>query len=401
MKQKEKKEHIILFKLLFTALMVIVYLIGRKIPLYGIDTAAYMYVEPDAESLLEQMIGGDVHRYSVFALGMSPYIMASIMIQVYSNYRRKSPKGRLSTRKTNLLKVGLALIFAIWQAFSRAWELKYVVEGKEYYLTCVIAAIEMIAGVMVVIWISARNKQYGIGGRTALIYVNILEGMMYTFKGKSWETLALPLGICVGVIFIMEFMENTEVRLPLQRISIHNLHSNKDYLAMKLNPVGIMPVMYSSAVFSLFGMMTKGLSNLFPRSEFFFWLKENMVRTQTLGIVVYLGIICFLTIVLSGVFLNLDDVTEQLMKNGDSLLDIHAGKDTKKYLSRKLRQVSCFSSIIMCICVGAPLVLQLRGNIESSMVMLPVSVMMMVGMWNRLYLEASSLRCLEKYHMFI
>ena len=399
-KKKEKKEHIVSLKLLYTALIVLLYLMGRKIPLFYIDTAAYQSMAVE-ESLLLQMIGGDAYRYSVFALGVSPYISASILVQVYSNYRKKSHKGALDVGKTNRLTVGLCLFFTVWQAVVHVRKLIFVpAAGRESWIYA-IAVLEMIAGVMVVLWLSARNKQYGIGGRTMLIYVNIVDGMLNTLKKQEWSGLAIPLMVSVVVVFVMLIMENTQVRLPLQRISIYSLNKDKDYLPLKLNPIGVMPVIYSSAIFSLFGMLAGGLAQLFPKQSFCIWLSENVVQYRPLGIGLYLGIICVLTMLLSGVFLNLDEVTEQLLKNGDSILDVYAGEDTKKYLTGKLRRLSVFSALVMCACVGGPLILQCMGKMNESLSMFPVSVMMMVGIWNQLHQEVDSLRCLEKYHMFI
>lgn len=401
LKKREKKEHIVFFKLLYTALIVLLYLLGRKIPLFHIDTVAYQNMAVEGESLLLQMIGGDTYRYSVFALGVSPYISASILVQVYSNYRKRSHKGALDVGKTNRLTVGLCLFFTVWQAVVHVRKLIFVpVDGQEPWIYA-IAVLEMIAGVMVVLWLSARNKQYGIGGRTMLIYVNIVDGMLNTLKKQEWGGLALPLMVSVLVVFIMLIMENTQVRLPLQRISIYSLKKDKDYLPLKLNPIGVMPVIYSSAIFSLFGMLASGLAQLFPKQSFCIWLSENVVQNRPLGIGLYLGIICLLTMLLSGVFLNLDEVTEQLLKNGDSILDIYAGEDTKRYLTGKLRLLSVFSALVMCVCVGGPLILQCMGKMDESLSMFPVSVMMMVGIWNQLHQEVDSLRCLEQYHMFI
>lgn len=399
--QKQEKEKIVLYKLLYTMLILLLYLVGRKIPLYGIDTTAYVDMSQDAQSLLMQMIGGDANRYSIFALGISPYITASILLQVYSTYRSRSPKGRLEVGKINKLTVGLSLFFAFGQGISHLEELIFGVSEEKMLLTSAIAVLEMVAGVMIVLWISARNQQYGIGGRTAIIYVNIVDGLLTTLKGQSIQALMIPIAVSVAVVFVMEIVDNTELRLPLQRISIYHIHADKDYLPIKLNPVGVMPVMYASAVFSLVGSMAQAVGNIFPNWDNMQWVLDNLQLSRPLGIGVYLFIICFLSIVLSGVFLNLDEVAETLQKNGDSILDIHAGKDTKKYLSGRLRTISIYSAVVMCLCVGVPMILQVMGQIDGALVMFPVSVMMMVGMWNQLYREIDALRCIENYQMFL
>ena len=89
------------------------------------------------------------------------------------------------------------------------------------------------------------------------------------------------------------------------------------------------------------------------------------------------------------------------MKSGDCLLNIHAGKDTKRYLSKKIRRIGLFSASVMSICLGTPLMLQYMGNLDSTLVMLPASVMLLTGMWCNLYQEYQAIKSFESYEMFI
>lgn len=370
-----KSEYIVWKKLLYTFSVVFLYLVGRKIPLYGVDTSAYLNVGQNVDSILTQMIAGDAQRNSVFALGVSPFVTASIVMQIYSNYRKKSDKGSVALSLNNRLTILLTILIALIQAVWHLKELIFRVEGSAYELACMIVPLEMVTGVMIILWLSAQNKRYGIGGRTAIIYVNILDGMLLTFRQKEIKELWLPLLIGLIVILVMGMMENAQMRFLLQRISIHSMYAKKDYLAIKLNPVGVMPIMYASALFSLL----------------------PLERTTPVGFMVYLGIICILTIGLSGIFLNLDEVAEELQKGGDGIMEIRAGKDTRKYLSIKLRLISCFSAAILCLCIGIPLLLQMAGIVDASLAMFPVSVMMMTGMWMTMNEERKALDCMEKY----
>lgn len=370
-----KKEHIILNKLLYTFGIVLLYLVGRKIPLYAVDISSLQKVGMNVDSILTQMIAGDVQRCSVFALGVSPFVTASIGMQVYSSYRKKSDRGNLGLDLTNKFTVIFTVIVAIIQAIWHLKELVFKVEESSYGFACVIATIEMVTGVVIILWLSVQNKRYGIGGRTALIYVNIIDGIINTFRQKEINELIIPLLIGMIVIIVMGMMEKAQLRLGLQRISIHSMYAQKDYLAIKLNPVGVMPIMYASSLFSL----------------------VPLERTKPNGIFVYLLIICILTIGLSGIFLNLDDVAEELQKGGDGIMEVRAGKDTRKYLSVKLRLISCFSAGVLCLCVGVPLVLQAIGIVDASLSMFPVSVMMMVGMWMSMNEECKALKCMGKY----
>lgn len=370
-----QKEQTFLNKLSYTFLVVVLYLIGRKIPLYGVDTSAYLNVGQNADSILTQMIAGDAQRNSVFALGVGPFVTASIVMQVYSNFRKKSDKGSLGLGVTNKCTVLLTVLLALIQAVWHLSELKFRESQGIHAVFYMIATLEMVTGVMIILWLSVQNKRYGIGGRTALIYVNVLDGLLLTFRQKGGKEILIPLVISLIVILIMGLTENAQLRFLLQRISIHSMYAQKDYLAIKLNPVGVMPIMYASALFSLI----------------------PLERTTAVGIIVYLGIICILTIGLSGIFLNLDEVAEELQKGGDGIMKVRAGKDTRKYLSGKLRLISCISAAVLCLCVGVPLILQSAGIVDASLSMFPVSVMMLTGVWTTMHEEHMALNSLEKY----
>ena len=121
----------------------------------------------------------------------------------------------------------------------------------------------------------------------------------------------------------------------------------------------------------------------------------------TLGIVVYMVVICLLTIIFSMVMLSPGRTADDLLKSGDSIQDIYAGKPTKRYLIGTVLSFSVISSIIICICQGGPLFLQFGGYVDASLAMLPCSIMMTTGLWISLYREAEVYRNMDRYHTFI
>lgn len=135
----------------------------------------------------------------------------------------------------------------------------------------------------------------------------------------------LPVIIGVVEIAVMIVIETTEKRIAVQRVSINNIYADKNYLAYKLNPVGAMPLMFTSAVFMLPQFVCSGLYYLYPDDQKLAWLVENLRLTAALGIIVYLVIIVILTILFSLVMLTPGREAENLLKSGDSILDIYAG----------------------------------------------------------------------------
>ncbi len=369
--------------------------------MYGIDTAAYANESVNAETLLMQTISGDLYRFSVFALGISPYMLSSLFVQIFVSLKKADAKAKISPKKINHLSLFLTFVLATVQAFMRTESLKFAEAGNLLILTKAVVVLEMVTGVMVILWLSGRNKKYGIGGQTTLIFVNILDGIRVSASRHTPGELVIPLLLSAVMMFVMILMENTEKRIPVQRISIHNIYADKNYLAIKMNPIGVMPVMFSTACFMLPQFIVLLLALLFPEHSGILWWQQNMVLSRPLGAVVYILVLYALTIVFSMVFIGPGDLTEQFLKSGDSILNLHAGRDTKRYLSREVFRISFFSATVMGICLGAPLALQMRGGIDSTLVMLPSSFMMLSGIFCNLYQEFIVIRNFDAYRPFI
>ena len=401
MSKSGKNDSIIKYKLIYTILILLVYMVGKCLPLYMIDLSAYTNGRMDAEALLMQSISGDIYQCSLFALGISPYMISSVLVQLISTFRSSDSKARVSPKKTNRMSLTFTLVIAIIQAVVRVQDLQFRVEGDMLAMARIVAAFEMVAGVMIILWLSSRNKQFGIGGQSALIFINVVDGIIATLQGHKIQNLVLSLGVSFVVMVIMIIMENAEKRIPVQRISIHNIYADKNYLAIKLNPIGVMPAMFSTAFFMVPQLIITGLVWLFPEQPDILWWQENMTLSKPLGIAVYIFILYCLTIGFSRVFVNPREITEQFLKSGDSILNLHAGRDTRKYLSRVINRISFFSATVMSLCLGVPMILQLVWGGDSTLVTLPSSTMMLTGIWCNLYREIVAIKDLEAYKPFI
>lgn len=399
--QSKKKENILRYKLIYTVLILLVYLLGKSLPLYMVDLSAYVHTDLNAEDLLVQSISGDIYQCSLFALGISPYMIASVIVQMISSFKLSDFKVKVSPKKMNRMTLALTLMLAMFQALVQVQNLQFRVVGDMLILAQIVAVFEMIAGAMIILWLSSRNKQYGIGGQSALIFVNIIDGIFATLSGHEIKNLAVSFVVSLIVMVVMIIMENAEKRIPVQRISIHNIYADKNYLAIKLIPIGVMPAMFSTAFFMVPQLLLTGLNWIFQDNIYIIWWQENMALSKPLGIVVYIVILYGLTIGFSRVFVNPREITEQFLKSGDSILNLHAGRDTRKYLSRVINRISFLSATVMSICLVIPMILQLVGHFDNILTTLPSSIMMLTGIWCNLYREIVAIKDLEAYKPFI
>lgn len=399
--KKKAKEHILLYKILYSLMVMFVYMIGRNIPLYGVDVEAYRDVDINAQSIIIQAVSGDMKNCSIFILGLWPYMLASMLIVLVVAIATLDKTRRISPKKVNIWTVTLMLIIGILQAYERVQNYIYKVDGTALIQAKTIAFVELIAGMLIVVYLGDRATKYGICGKTSVFLVNIVDGMMTMLVGQPFRKLWLIIVIGIIEIAVMLVLENTEKRIAVQRVSIHNIHADKDYIAYKMNPVGVTPMMFASAAFilpqSLFGLLNK----LFPESGTIEWIYHRMNLTSVLGVWVYIAIIVILTIAFSFIMLTPGKTAEDLLKSGDSILGVYAGRETKRYLQGCVLSFSLISSVVIGICVGVPLFLQFGGYINSKLVMFPCSIMMFTSIWISIGREAEVYRNMDRYEPFI
>ena len=389
--ESKQKENVMKYKLVYTGLISLIYILGKNIPLYGIDLSAYTSESANAEEMLMQMISGDAYQCSVFALGIFPFMIAGILVQIALAVRNLFTKARLSPKAVGYASVTVTLAIGIMQAIERVPELQFAVGDEMLIWARMLAGLQMVTGMMIILWLAGRNGRYGIGGRMAFMIVNLLERITMILANYSVQSLLVPVVIAAAMMVLTLVMENAEMRIPVQRVSIHNIYADKNYLAIKLNPIGIMPIMFTSAVFMLPQLLISLLAYLFPENVSVIWWLENMTLDRPFGILVYVICEYLLTFGFAMIMINPGDITEQLLKSGDSIVNLHAGRDTGRYLRITVLSISFFSATVMGVCIVVPLILQNQGSADSVLAMLPVSVMMLTSFWCTIFRELTSI----------
>ena len=389
-------------KMFFTLIIMAIYLIGRELPLYGVNLDAYEALRDNTEDLIMQTIGGDRYKTSILALGISPFMFSTLFVQMAVAFKNADSKSHTSPKKVTRATLNLMLVWACIQAYFTSNSTFYIYEGGvELTIAKLISAAQMVTGAFVILWLATRNGKYGIGGQTVLIYVNILDSVVNTVRYTKLADLKLIGTISVVALLFTIIFENTEYRIPMQRISIHNIYSDKNYIPIKLNPIGMMPVMFSSAFFALPVYVLSALNSLFPENETISYLHDNMNTSCTLGIGVYIVVLYVITIVFSFVFISPKNLAESLQKTGDSITGLRAGKKTRRYIGIRVFIISIFSATFMSLFIGMPLVLQLKGLVPQDVMSLPSIMIAMASINCNLYRELRAVKDFDGYVQFI
>ena len=326
---KKIKTHELSKRLLFTLLILLVYMVGRSLLLYNVDPAAYELEELNSENIIVSMVSGDRHRYTLFALGIMPYITSTLIMWIFMAVRGAEFRARSSPRKTQRLTLIVMIVISALFALSRAEELIFKESNLDTGLLKGIAVLEMIIGAVIIHKMAKMNQDHGIGSQMPIILVNILDNLFFTLFRFTWQELSNSLILCLIMAIVILFMESVLIRIPVQRVSIHNTYADKSYIAFKLDPIGVMPVMFAVSFFMLPQLLLRFLMFLYKDNTTLLQISGKLNLTNSIGVVIYLGIIFALNLIFSFIMLAPKDMAEQLQKGGDSIVGIYAGKKQK------------------------------------------------------------------------
>lgn len=398
---KKIKTHELSKRLLFTLLILLVYMVGRSLLLYNVDPAAYELEELNSENIIVSMVSGDRHRYTLFALGIMPYITSTLIMWIFMAVRGAEFRARSSPRKTQRLTLIVMIVISALFALSRAEELIFKESNLDTGLLKGIAVLEMIIGAVIIHKMAKMNQDHGIGSQMPIILVNILDNLFFTLFRFTWQELSNSLILCLIMAIVILFMESVLIRIPVQRVSIHNTYADKSYIAFKLDPIGVMPVMFAVSFFMLPQLLLRFLMFLYKDNTTLLQISGKLNLTNSIGVVIYLGIIFTLNLIFSFIMLAPKDMAEQLQKGGDSIVGIYAGKKTKKYLRKKLWVLCVISGSILCLLMGISLFLSLREEISSELALLPATAMILTSLMCALYREVKTYWRFDSYSFFI
>lgn len=394
----KEKTHLVRNRCLFSIVIIFVYFICHRIPLNGIDMNAYKNVGLDLGAILSMAVNGSSQKCYIMTLGISPYITSSLVISIIQAVRSKEAKARTSPKAMNYWITALTFIITVVQSIYYALELKYVDRNAFSIALC---AMELMAGASIAQYLLMSNKKYGVGGFAPIIVVNMTESMVATLLSANPLDLRIPLIISCVMIVIMIYMEMHEKKIPLQRVSVHNVHAEKNYLAIKYNPVGFMAIMFGSAIFMIPQTIVGVLHYFYVDNSILDYLYTNLNMSKPFGMYVYIGLMFLFSILLALLFINPKDLSEDLLQSGDSIVNVPAGKATRRYIRKWVLILSLISTTLMCGCFGLCLFLQYKGIVPASVAMLPSTFMMLSGLLCTLYLEIKAYHDFDSYKKFI
>lgn len=381
-------------KVLWTALFLVCFLIGRHIPVPLLHHTETGTEQPGSGLLNAANVatGGNFFSPSVFSLGLGPWMGAAILWR-FLFIGKIARDRRIPDDTVNRARNAVMVVLAIIQSISlmSTYEVGQLAWGpfSERVNAQVVIVVVLTAGAMLVAWLANRNEDLGLGGITMFILYQIILTAMDNVGTLSVATsdpqyvrvLWLVILACVCVLLVGVFAGNAELRLHVNKVSIDSGFTGVSYLPIKLNPAGASPIMYAVALLAIPQYVAHALGEVVPGAS------SGVDRflsvwglSRPLGFTVYLVLLFGLTIFFGLLTIGPKDAAERMGDGGEYFDYVPPGQATRRYIRKRVVALSTVSGAFLVLVTGLPLYfIGAYPNLQY-LLMAPGTVMILLGL---------------------
>lgn len=352
--------------------------------------------------------GNALKNYSVIALGIGPYITASIVVQLLQMdivpfLKEWAEEGETGKQKINQLTRYLAIALAFIQALAMTYGFRLTGDSifgflpfEPNFVTYTYLAIVMTAGSAFLLWLADQITLKGVGNGTSMIIVaGIVSGMpgmvvslidgYITAPGSDWASygvFALVMFLYVVVIFGVTIMQSANRKIPIQYsnrpTSAKFQGKNDSNIPLKINSAGVIPVIFAVTLLSLPATMLNFLPNL-QASTLGTWMSEMFTYQRPLGYAIYVILIFVFALFYSFVQINPDKIAKNLQKQNAYVPGVRPGVDTENYISKLLFKITLIGATYLVVIASLPIFASMIFNLPSYVQIGGTSLLIVVG----------------------
>lgn len=373
-------------KILMTLGLMMLYCVGCFLPIPGIDPSVFSSAVNTAGSnsflsLLSSLTGGALSKGAWFAIGVSPYITSSIVVQLLSvalpSLQRLSKQGSEGRKKIAVITRYVALVLAIIQSIAIVISINTVSsktllwKSAPDFLVQVLVVISLVAGTMLTVWLGDKITEIGVAnGMSMLVFVGILTSGVTAFTNsivkiftEGIDAIVTPIVFILLLVFIFAFIvmfDLAERRIPVTYAK--QVKGNKMYggqstnIPIKLNATGVMPIIFATALVNfpqlvmqmLLSFNNKGVINAYD------WYQTYMGTGTWINIVVTSLLILGFSYFYATLMFNPEEVALQIQRNGGFILGYRPGKPTTDYLKKVSRRITFFGAVFLMLVAMIP-----------------------------------------------
>lgn len=364
-------------KILMTLLLIVIYRLGCFIPIPGVNVALLSEAVQsyDILAFLDLLTGSSFSQFTLFAMGISPYITASIILQLLTiaipslERLSKEEDGREKIERiTRYTGIGLALVQSIGIFVGLQNSAKpgtsYLASTLPDWMALAVIGICATAGTAILMWLGERITEKGIGnGISMLIFASIVSRVPQTVIGwvqqlftgvmKVWA-FAILLVLIVGMITLVVYVDQAQRRIPVQyakRVVGRKMYGGQStYLPIKANANGVLPLIFAMTLIQFPGM----IAQFWPNSRFYSFYTTYLGASSVVYFLVYALLIIAFGYFYSAITFNPVEMSKNLQQNGGFIPGIRPGKPTGDYLAKISGRLTLFGSLFLAVIAILP-----------------------------------------------
>lgn len=391
-------------KVIFTLLMLIVFRIGTFIPVPGSDSDALNFLDQaNAFGFLNTFGGGALGNFSIFAMGIMPYITASIVVQLlqmdvvpkFAEWAKQGEAGRKKlVQVTRYLTIVLGYIQALGMSVGFNTLFPGLIPNPSIGLYLFIALV-LTAGTAFLMWLGEQITAKGVGnGISIIIFAGIAAGIptavnqIYASHIKdagdqlfiSIVTILIlvlaVLAIIVGVIYVQQALRKIPVQYAKRLVGHSPVGGNSTHLPLKVNAAGVIPVIFALSLF----MFPTTIAGFFgTENKIASWIMRIFDYTEPLGMIIYAALIIGFTYFYTFIQVNPEQLAENLKKQGGYIPGIRPGKTTQTYITRILYRLTFVGAIFLAVVSIIPVFFTSAMNLPQSVQIGGTGLLIVVG----------------------
>lgn len=387
-------------RIVFTIAVLALYRLGSVIAVPGVDTSLMSAITSSSSvyTLMNLIGGGSLEHMSLFALGVSPYITASIIIELlsmdvvpaFSEWRKGGNPGRNKLNNaTRILGLALAVLQAV--GIVRGLDHQYGILTDPSLANYLFVIVMLVAGTEILCWLSDQITDKGIGnGMSMIIFAGIVSGLPSQFA-DAFSTLvggasstavgalkfALYIVIYLALVLAVVIVENSERRIPIMYSSRTTAlgGGQTSYMPFRINSASVIPVIFAGSVISAPQIILS-----FINYSAYEKLAAALSLSKPLGLIIYAALTFWFTFFYTDLMMDPAEIADNLRKNNGFIPNVRPGKDTEKYISAILHRITVYGAVGLTALAVIPYLLpMLIPSLPSTMGIGGTSVILIVG----------------------
>jgi preprotein translocase subunit SecY len=367
-------------RILFTLAALFVYRLGAHMPTPGVDAAALgkLFEQGGVLGFLDLFAGGALRRFSIFALGVTPYINSSIVMQllavVVPSLEKMQKEGEEGRKKVVQYTRYGTIIFALIQAVGMTGWLRNLGIFTGSWMDIALVAVTLTTGAVAVMWLGEVMSDHGIGnGISLLIFAGIVaripEAIIRTFTlvrlgEMNILILVLAVVLMIAVVAGCVMLQEGQRRLPVQyakRMVGNKMYGGQStFIPLRVNTAGVIPIIFASSVL-LFPYTIAGLfQNSFAQA-----VQRAFSPSSPIYMILYVAMIIFFSYFYTAVVFKPEDISTNMKKNGGFILGIRPGKPTTDYIEKVMGRITLGGAVALAIVAVVPTMMTGLMNINT------------------------------------